>query len=578
MPLQTPSQTAVLASTIISLACGTNYIYSAWSPQFAQRLTLSATQANLIGTLGNLGMYASGIPCGMLVDARGPRVGVMLGALLFLGGYAPLAVAFRQAGDAGAGAGGGQEGDFWGSGWGVLWLCVFSFLTGAGSCAAFTAAIKLAALAYPGRSGSATAFPLAAFGLSAAFFAAVAAAVLSPGDTYGVLVLLAVGTVLLPVGCLPFVGVKGLSRDADRERGGRRRRRRRKSLADVGQDADADADANTPSGSGRASRASSTPPPPPYLPAHDDDEDADEDVDAPFLPSDTDDEATPADLARSKSSEQLRRAAPPSDSDTIDIRGMALTRLPRFWLVFALLCLLSGTGLMTINNIGNVVLALWRSSRATSSSSSSPPKVIAAGSAEEEASVHATQSLHVTLLSLSSFTGRLLSGIGSDFLVINLRTSRFWCLVASSLLFCVAQYAASAVTTLPSLWLVSVATGLGYGVLFGVYPVIVKENFGVKGLSQNWGTMTLAPVLSGNLFNFAFGLVLDANSGVGDAGERVCLQGRECYRMAFWVTLFAAALGVGLSGFAVWVERRERRARDRGMGRGRGRLGRVHDA
>jgi hypothetical protein len=39
---------AVAAATCVSLACGTNYAYSAWGPQFAQKLQLSNTESNLI--------------------------------------------------------------------------------------------------------------------------------------------------------------------------------------------------------------------------------------------------------------------------------------------------------------------------------------------------------------------------------------------------------------------------------------------------------------------------------------------------------------------------------------------------
>jgi hypothetical protein len=39
---------AVVAATCVSLACGTNYGFSAWAPQFAKELQLSATQTNLI--------------------------------------------------------------------------------------------------------------------------------------------------------------------------------------------------------------------------------------------------------------------------------------------------------------------------------------------------------------------------------------------------------------------------------------------------------------------------------------------------------------------------------------------------
>lgn len=41
--------------------------------------------------MGNLGMYASGIPVGMLIDAKGPRWGVALGIVFFAAGYYPIA-------------------------------------------------------------------------------------------------------------------------------------------------------------------------------------------------------------------------------------------------------------------------------------------------------------------------------------------------------------------------------------------------------------------------------------------------------------------------------------------------------
>lgn len=42
------------------------------------------------GTAGNLGMYMSGIPFGMLIDSRGPRWGVALGGILLAVGYYPI--------------------------------------------------------------------------------------------------------------------------------------------------------------------------------------------------------------------------------------------------------------------------------------------------------------------------------------------------------------------------------------------------------------------------------------------------------------------------------------------------------
>ena len=86
---------AVAAATLCSLACGTNYAYSAWGPQFAQKLNLTNTQSNLIGAAGNVGMYASGIPFGYMIDRRGPRLNTVIGAFALALGYYPLLKAYE---------------------------------------------------------------------------------------------------------------------------------------------------------------------------------------------------------------------------------------------------------------------------------------------------------------------------------------------------------------------------------------------------------------------------------------------------------------------------------------------------
>lgn len=88
------------------MANAAQYAYSAWAPQFADRLQLSSTQSNFIvrvvlvgsretanvlqGTFGNVGMYASGIPIGLLIDRKGPRLAFLLGAAFLGSGYFPL--------------------------------------------------------------------------------------------------------------------------------------------------------------------------------------------------------------------------------------------------------------------------------------------------------------------------------------------------------------------------------------------------------------------------------------------------------------------------------------------------------
>jgi hypothetical protein len=151
------------------------YVYSAWAPQFADKLRLSATESELIGLAGNLGMYLMGVPIGMFVDSRGPRPAVLAGSILLGLGYLPLERAY----EAGQGS--------------VAWLSFASFLTGLGGCTAFSASVKVSALNWPHHRGTATAFPLAAFGLSAFFFSLLSS-IFFPGSPGKFLRLLSVGT------------------------------------------------------------------------------------------------------------------------------------------------------------------------------------------------------------------------------------------------------------------------------------------------------------------------------------------------------------------------------------------------
>lgn len=135
-------------------------------------------------------------------------------------------------------------------------------------------------------------------------------------------------------------------------------------------------------------------------------------------------------------------------------------------------------------------------------------------------------------------------GVGSDFLVKVLHASRVWCLVVASFIFFIAQLCALNIANPQFLGLVSGLSGLGYGFLFGVFPSIVAETFGIHGLSQNWGFMTLSPVISGNIFNLFYGTVLDSHSIVSPEGERSCPDGLDCYKNAYFVTLGACGIGL----------------------------------
>lgn len=169
------------------------------------------------------------------------------------------------------------------------------------------------------------------------------------------------------------------------------------------------------------------------------------------------------------------------------------------------------------------------------------------------------QLLHVSIISVCSFLGRLSSGIGSDLIVKRLHHSRFWCAAISATIFAFGQCAAIRIENPNFLWAVSGLCGLAYGVLFGVFPALVVDAFGPDGFAVNWGFMTLAPVVSGNIYNLFYGAVYDSNSVVEPDGQRGCEVGLKCYRTAYYVTLVSSILGVAACFWGIYGEHTRQR-------------------
>ena len=88
---------------------------------------------------------------------------------------------------------------------------------------------------------------------------------------------------------------------------------------------------------------------------------------------------------------------------------------------------------------------------------------------------------------------------------------------------------------------------MAYGILFGVSPTLVADTFGVGGLSQNWGFMTLAPAFFGEAFTLIYGLTLDAHSKTDDKGHSICKDGKSCYRVAYAVTLVGSVIAMTIT-------------------------------
>lgn len=192
-----------------------------------------------------------------------------------------------------------------------------------------------AASNFPEHRGTATAFPLAAFGLSALFWSNVSTLVFKD-DTGAFLLLLACGTSILAFGSIPFLRIfpsEPYSSVPDTGEPVESRRMRRTSapgdadpsiLNNTSYDNVQSAHARTPSGSSNHRRT-----------VHDNDETSSLVSKSDIRPSfDTLDDDFLDDVA-------LEAHHP-------DIRGLAMLKHVEFWQLFMTMALLSGIGLMTI--------------------------------------------------------------------------------------------------------------------------------------------------------------------------------------------------------------------------------------
>jgi hypothetical protein len=191
-------------------------------------------------------------------------------------------------------------------------------------------------LSFPDARGTATAFPLAAFGLSALFFAAIA--LLLPSGVYSFLVLLATGTVVLPLISLPFIRAptqRTYQHLPQHENQALRRTSSSTSRPEHHHSEEPGAlneSQNHKSPTTNNSIEASRPYPGLEAPTTEN---------SSLLSNSSEDLE---DLENSKHSHSDKTL----DSPHLDIRGFALLPLPEFWQLFCMLGLLTGIGLMTI--------------------------------------------------------------------------------------------------------------------------------------------------------------------------------------------------------------------------------------
>lgn len=484
---------SLLGSVLIALSAGSTYAFSSYAPQLQEALHLSGTQLNVLGLAGNLGIYMSGPLWGRWIDRAGPHGAVMAGAVLVLTGYGVLSRAYKNE-------------------WSELPVTVLAFfclLTGLGNSGGNNAAINAQAKSWSeDNRGSAMALVLSAFGLSAFVYSTLSHLFFS-GNVTGYLDVLALGS----FACF-LVGAALLRITPPEENHGTHAGSYERLASE---------EEHRPAQPRRRSSA--------------------------MLASETNAHVRDwiqqvADSNGDGAEEQTEQATS-NPASTNNITGLELLRHVDFLLLFVIMGLISGAGLLMINNVGVITHALYNASEKASDADETlamvPNAALLALRAKSKAElVQRMQALQVSCLSLGNAFGRLLIGVVSDVVVraTDSPASRTFLLIPVVFLGILSQGVAAwpeLITDVHRLLFVSCLTGLMYGTLFGLLPVLVFEWFGLESFSQNWGWMSFSPVIFGNTYNLLFGHVYDSNVPRYGHSHR-CLKGEECYRSVFVVT------------------------------------------
>ncbi|KAI8820966.1 major facilitator superfamily domain-containing protein [Fimicolochytrium jonesii] len=463
---------------------------------YSTTLGYTQTQTNLIASSGGLGIYLSAPIMGALTDRYGPRRTATLSAFCLFSGYGCMALAYRASLSAA-----------------LMAICYAS--VGLGSAAGYNAALTTNVRNFdPRMHGLVVGTSVSLFGLSAFIFSQLSKLFYYPVaqhseavgsssgptaiDTFGFLLFLALAT-----GGANLVASMGLQ-DVSKELG----------RAVVG--------TISPGSMGNNSTESS-------VLIGEEDRQSD---------SEPDDEGAAA--------------------AEVTTAPTSLFHRPDAWILWLAFLSLSGTGLMYINNIGAIILAL------------SPPHTTTTllPRAVVTNSIASTQAHHVSLISIFNCLGRITTGVASDAAYSRYATPRLVFLLGAAGVMFVAQVvvtflpesitlSTSTATLIPPTHLLTLATtlvGFSYGSLFSTAPVIVSKWFGVAGFGTHWGWFQWGPAVGGQVLNMVFGVVMDSrtpkSADHADGTHNTSKQhpqctGTHCFRPAFILSASLTAFAIG---------------------------------
>ncbi|UZJ54402.1 hypothetical protein CBS101457_003722 [Exobasidium rhododendri] len=499
---------AAISIAANALTAGSIFCWPVFGPRIGADLGLTLTETNAIWASAVVGQYASSAFMGSISDNYGPRPLSLLAALLFGAGYFLMAKTEQSAMLSNASGASNQPHTT-----AFIAMAVFFVLVGAGVAASLFSALCSSSAHFKSHPGLALSIPLTLFSLSSLFLSSIASLPFftdpETGDIDSPRWLASLGASLMIINTLSAFG---LSLPAEEE--------------DTNLSVIAVLDTSTQSNET-----------------------------TPLLPG------PPSVVASSI----LAYTTPPNFQGAQDDRATApvltlveFSKTRSAWVLAFVLFAAVGGSEMVMSSIGSMVYSLQ-------SGKISPQK-------EEEIGreILITRTRQVQLIAIANTASRLFVGIASDLLspsrgkrqhdkvwkdrLFNFRVSRLTLLLLGLALLGVSFGAASfTLNSIDRLWIVSIATGLGYGLIFTIVPTLIMRAWPLQ-FGRNFGILNYAAALGSLFFSMLFAFVNDyvaTHDTRVDSVARMamatatCKRGRRCFAPSFSVascTLIVAFL------------------------------------
>ncbi|CAH2353823.1 uncharacterized membrane protein [[Candida] railenensis] len=590
---------ALVVSIFVCLAAGTPYLYGVYGPQLIKQCGLTATDSATISLCTNIGAGFGGLPGGVIIDRFGPQLAILFGSVFITVGYFGVYRIYQAALSS------------------LPLICIFMCIMGFGSITSYFATLKAAQANFPKHRGSAGAVPVSCYGLSATLLSIIAASYFNgnSGGFIGFLSIYCGGFTFIGSWFVhiyldeedadkslqhsPSISSQFLNNENAIDSTNDEEAVLLLSRDNSGSNLKDMVTNNTGGNPGGASSVTDTlgpvpdntvPPPPPersnslhgsfsfwgigsrtprssaasisssQAPLINSLRDSYENSQSSRAPAMSKQQSLASLNSTSTALGVSKRPTPKSSLQIV----VELLKNKNFIVHYSIVSVLSGIGQMYIYTVGFIVIAQYYYGKEPGSNESIDTdshqiirrllqKMSGGAPPGSDKMAAALQALQVSVISISSFSGRLIAGVLSDFIHKRYHIQRLWIVLVTIIFFSGGQLLIMNLQRADLIIIPSIIVGASYGLIFGTYPAVIADEFGTKTFSTTWGLICTGPLITLFILNKYFGMIYDHNT---DPGTGICYKGNDCYRGAFELSFGLCLLFFAVTLCVIYVKRK----------------------